>query len=139
MGQEMGQDVFRVVVCWLTSDPAVTAATNAGWPPGGDDINCQKLYRHCLPRDQAALSQQFTSAHNVKPEQLESSTVRTVIASVAKLASVGSVPTAMKLSHTRSSTKPKECKSRCVTFALRQPGCKWASPIKIDNRQDKGR
>ena len=118
----MGRDVFRVVVCWLTSDPAATAATNAGWPPGADDINCQKLYRHCPPKDQAALSQQFTSAHSVKPEQLEFSTVRTVIASVAKLASVGSVQTAKKPSRTRSSTRARKYKSRCVTFALRQPG-----------------
>ena len=100
----MGQDVFGAVVCWPTSDPAATAATNAGWQPGGDDINCQKLYRHCLPKDQAALSQQFTSAHSVKPEPLEFSTVRTVIASVAKLAWAGSVQTVMKPSRTRSST-----------------------------------
>lgn len=135
----MGRTAFNVAVCWPTSDPASTAATNAGWPPGADDINCQKLYRHCPPKDQAAPSQQFTSAHNVKPEQLEFSTVRTVVASVAKLAWAGSVPTAMKPSHTRSSTRPKDYKSRCVTFALRQPGCKWASPIKIDKRQNKGR
>ena len=82
----MGQDVFNVMGCYPTSDPAFTAATGAVWPPGAEDINCQKLHQYYQQKDQVALRQQFMNVHNVKLDTLEFSTAPTAVASAAKLA-----------------------------------------------------